>query len=322
MKKINIGIIGYASIAKRMIIPALKELDQYNIVGIASRNEKNRSEIENVLGLKYFRGYEEILKCGLDAVYIPLPNGLHYAWVKKALNNGIHVLVEKSISCELHEVEELNHIARKNNLVLLENFQFQFHSQLNFIQNSIRTNELGEIRCIKSYFGFPPFQDDQNIRYKKELGGGSLYDAGAYPVKISQILLNEKITVDCATLFKNGKYDVDMWGTATLRGCITNTTVHIAFGFDNFYQNSLEIWGSKGKLSTNRIFTAGPGIEPEITIQNENGIKSIKIPSENHFEKILNYFHEEINYSKNLEKEYSNNITQAIILNQIKEYAK
>lgn len=53
----------------------------------------------------------------LDAVYIPLPNSLHFEWVKKSLNKGLHVLVEKSLASSFEEVSELVDIARSKSFV-------------------------------------------------------------------------------------------------------------------------------------------------------------------------------------------------------------
>ena len=62
-------------------------------------------------------------------VYIPLPTGLHYEWIHKALEKGKHVMSEKSLSCTYDEVRDLVELACDKHLLLIENFQFRFHSQ-------------------------------------------------------------------------------------------------------------------------------------------------------------------------------------------------
>ena len=129
MKKLRIGVLGFASIAQKAIIPAIKELtDCFEFVGIATRTAEKIEEIE-LSGHSAFVPYEQIIsKDIIDALYIPLPNAMHYQWVKVALEKGLHVLVEKSLGCNLQEVEELNQLAQEKKLVLIENFQFRFHS--------------------------------------------------------------------------------------------------------------------------------------------------------------------------------------------------
>jgi dTDP-3,4-didehydro-2,6-dideoxy-alpha-D-glucose 3-reductase len=114
MSKINIGILGCANIAKRFVIPALKELKEFKVVGIASRAEDKANQFAKEFDLTPFNSYQLLLnKKNLDAVYIPLPNSLHYEWIKKALNKNLHVLVEKSMACNYDEVVELNNLAKK-----------------------------------------------------------------------------------------------------------------------------------------------------------------------------------------------------------------
>ena len=199
------------------------------------------------------------------------------------------------MTCNLKDTEELVEIARNNKLVLIENFQFLHHKQLSVIKDILKENTLGELRCLKSYFGFPPFKDRDNIRYNKTLGGGALLDAGAYPLKISQVILGDDLHVDSSSLFYDNNKGVDIWGSAYLKKQKSKVTSHITFGFDNFYQNSLELWGSEGKLYTNRIFTAPPGFETQIVLEtNQNGKKIINIPEDDHFKNAFLDFYQKV----------------------------
>lgn len=319
-KKIRIGILGMANIAKRSVIPAILQLDHlYQVEAIATRRISN-SQGFITSDIQLIEGYDNILtKNIIDAVYIPLPNSLHYEWVKKSLEKGLHVLVEKSLGCSYNEVIELTELAKEKKLALVENFQFRFHSQLEYIQSILKDKLLGELRFVRSAFCFPPFPDKDNIRYKKELGGGALLDAGAYPTKISQIILGVDLEVTSATLNYSDDFNVDIWGGAYLKQKNGNLFSQIAFGFDNYYQCNIEIVGSKGRLYTNRIFTANESIKPIIILETqENGSREIELNPDNHFKKILLHFHELMTGSKDKEQEYNDNIIQARLLQEIK----
>ena len=198
---INIGVLSTASIAKRHIIPAIKSLSyNFHLSGIASRSFDNAKILASKFETIAFDGYENLIKNNkIDAVYIPLPNALHFEWVKKALLNKKHVLVEKSLGCSFEEVNELVNVSIQNNLVLIENFQFRFHPQLNTIKEILKLGKIGNIRSFRASFGFPPFENDSNIRYSANLGGGALLDAGAYTTKVSQIFLGNNLIVKAAT---------------------------------------------------------------------------------------------------------------------------
>jgi predicted dehydrogenase len=318
-KKLNIGVIGCSQIAERSVIPAMQALsDYFTVVGVASRDADKASAYADRLGLVAVVGYDALLDLsGLDAVYIPLPNGLHAEWIEKALNQGLHVLVEKSLACSFEEVQGLNHLAEAKGLALVENFQFRFHRQLQVIQDVVASGRLGALRCVRSTFGFPPFPDVDNIRYDLALGGGALLDAGAYTLKVSQILLGMDLKVSAANLNHDTGSDVDIWGGAYLQQQDGTLFAELAFGFDQQYQCSLEIWGSKGRLTTNRLFTAPPGFSAELLIESGMEREVIAVEPDNHFENMLQHFHCLATQAKGRSAEYAQNINQARLIAEV-----
>lgn len=317
MKKIKIGILGCANIAERFIIPFLKENPKFEVVAVASRDEEKSKSLSEKFECKGLSSYNSLFDEDIQAVYIPLPNSLHFEWVKKAIEHKKHILVEKSLGVSLQEVEYLNNFAKFNQVALVESFQFRFHKQLSKILELMKSNTIGDIRAINSSFGFPPFPDKHNIRYKKELGGGALLDAGAYPVKITQLLLGNNIKVSSAKLFYDAELKIDLWGSAFIESNISPICSKISFGFDNYYQCNVDIWGSKGKISANRIFTSPPESDAVIYLENEFGKQEILIPKDNHFLNLHNYFYDLIQ-SNNFEEEYYQNINQARLIQEIR----
>jgi predicted dehydrogenase len=318
--EIKLGILSLSSFAQRTIIPTLLTSKlPLRLYAIASREVGKATEAATKYNCIAYSNYDElIIDKSIDAVYMPLPNSLHYIYIKKALLNGKHVLCEKSLGLNAQEVNELCDLAEKENLVLMENFQFRFHPQLQAIKDIIKSGEIGSLRCVRSSFGFPPFDDENNIRYKKELGGGALLDAGAYPVKVTQEFLGRDLVVMAANLNVEQPFDVDIWGGAYIKQKNGPVFSEIAFGFDHFYQCSIEFWGSKGKLFTNRIFTAHPNFQPEAILETNDGEKIIPLPRANHFELMLLHFVELITNPSKRNDEYFQNKVQAQLLEQIK----
>lgn len=316
-KTINIGVLGCANIAYKAILPTLLELNQFSIQGVASRSKEKADRYAMNFNTKAFYSYEALINPEIvDALYIPLPNSLHYKYVLKALKKGIHVLVEKSMGCNLQEVKELNELAKRKKIVLIENFQFRFHKQFKLIKDLIQSNTIGELRCIRSSFGFPPFIDKDNIRYQANLGGGALLDAGAYPIKITQELLGTNLKIRAAKLHFNKEKGVDTWGGGFIETKDGDLFSEIAFGFDNYYQCNLELWGKKGKILTNRIFTAPKDFETEIIVEVDNKVEKIKVDTDNHFKNMLEYFYILIQQPSLAIKEYEDNIKQAQLLEE------
>ena len=325
MKKpiISIGVLGIASIAVKHMVPAILDSKYFSIGAIASRNLDRAQKSAYQYKCKAYGSYELLLKDkSLDAVYIPLPNSLHFKYVKLALEQCKHVLVEKSMGCTLDEVVELNKIAKSNNLILLESFQFRFHSQMKIIKQKLVKDIIGDLRLIRVSFGFPPFNDKNNIRYNKSLGGGALLDAGAYPLKIAPIFLGNNLYVSQASIFIDNDKGVDIWGEGVVQKTNSNLSCQFAFGFDNYYQCRIEFWGSKGKLSTNRIFTSPPGYKPILKIETSKGVETIQLSSDNHFKNILNYFKKLIDKPEKANLEYQQNILQAELIDSFKQKAE
>lgn len=318
-EKIKIGILGYADIAKRQIIPALEKIcSHFELKAIASLSQKKPNQnLDNVI---WYDEYSELVKDdSINLVYVPLPNALHYHWVKECILNKKNVICEKSLGCNLNEVVELTDLASKNKVLLFENFQFRFHNQFKVLNDLLKNKKIGQLRCLRASFGFPPFSDPRNIRYVKKLGGGALLDAGAYTTKISQLLLGKKLDVKASNLIYDTSIGVDIWGGAFLSHS-SGIFSEIAFGFDNFYQCGIEIWGSKGKISTNRLFTSPPGYYPKIKIETSSDEEILRVEQCNHFENMLlhvydlikNECHEKINFEHEL------NIDQSRLIEEIK----
>jgi len=313
--------MGTANIAKKYILPTLLEMkDKFRIHTIASRDFLKASQTVDLFGGQAAEGYENLVnQTSVDLVYIPLPNSLHYEWVKSALENGKHVLVEKSLTCSYEQTKDLCDLAMKKKKLLIENFQFLHHAQTRYIDELIQSGYLGDIRCFRSCFGFPPLPPN-DIRYSGKLGGGALLDVGAYPIKATQVFVGEQIEVLSANLNRPFDYEVDLWGSAMLKEKEKGIISQISFGFDNYYQCNVEFWCSKGKLKADRIFTAPPNYNARVIIETQKG-KEEKYLTDNHFKNMFTYIYGLLINQRYLE-EYEHNIRQANILSKVKEKSK
>jgi len=263
------------------------------LICVASRTKEKAEEVAGEFDCEAVAGYEALLDRGdIDAVYMPLPTGLHEEWCTKALEAGKHLLVEKSFASDYASAERMLALARENNCLVFENFQFQTHRQWPVIKSHMTSGELGDVHLVRSTFGFPPLPKD-NFRWDKELGGGALLDAGAYMTKVSQLLLGTGLEVLGASLTIDPETGVEMYGEAMFRND-AGQVAQVAFGFDYFYQCRVELLGTKGKLSTNRVFTAPSGFEPTLLIEKQDGAEEIKLPEDNHYLNMWDWFASEI----------------------------
>ena len=318
----NWGVLGCAGIAQKSVIPAILSLNENKLVAVSSRNQGTADKFAQQFNCLGIEGYEELLKREeIDAVYIPLPNGLHFEWVMQALEHNKHVLVEKAAFVSLEDAQKAVALARKKGLAIVENFQFQHHSQNSFVKKMLQEDEIGEIRSFRSSFGFPPFDPETNIRYKPELEGGALLDSGAYVLKASCFFFGNEFEVKAAQLSYNSDFNVDWYGGAFLVNNKNGVFSEVAFGFDNFYQCNYEIWGSKGKITATRAYTAKADFAPTVILEKQGVFKEIVLEPDDHFRNMLLYFNQMVK-DRNFEPELDNILTQAKLIDQVKKLGR
>lgn len=335
----KIGIICPSEIALRRFMPALQLCNDIEFVGLAiytpeerygSSNlqqgfimKKIQSEYEKAAefveqyGGKIFNGYETIVKSKeIDAIYIPLPPALHYKWAKMALEYGKHVLVEKPSTINKEDTVQLTNIAADKGLAFHENYMFLYHNQLTAINEIINSGRIGNVRLIRISFGFPMRATD-DFRYDKALGGGALIDAGGYTIKYASHLLGDSAEIKSAYMNTIEGFDVDMYGSATMINK-EGLTAQIAFGIDNNYKCDLEVWGSKGCLSTGRVLTAPVGFVPKAVIREGNEEAMVNLPADDAFKKSIEHFKKCVDDYSIRKDNYSKIIRQAELVDQFK----
>lgn len=239
-----------ADIAKRAVIPGIKESKRNDVVAVASRSLEKAQTFADELNIpKAYGSYEELLNDPeIDAVYIPLPNHLHKEWTIKAAQAGKHILCEKPIALDENEAKEMVDACEKAGVVLAEAFMYRHQSRYADIKKRIQDGEIGQIRGIHGVFTFNGAGNKENIRFKKEWGGGSIYDVGCYPISAARFLLDEEPTAVTAHAFFSPEHgDVDMMASGLME--FSNG---VALTFDCAMwaesRNQLEILGSDGRI--------------------------------------------------------------------------
>ena len=340
---IRIGIISPAEIAYRRFMPALQQVPNFRFVGVAIYNEEERfqkkenlseSELEIMqreiekgkrfareYGGKLFYSYEELITSDeVDALYIPLPPALHDVYAKKALLQGKHVLIEKPSSDSLEKTKEMIEIAKNHTLALYENYMFVYHDQIAALKDMIDSGKIGKIRLYSLKFGFPK-RAAGDFRYMKNMGGGSLLDAGGYTMKLAGMLLGDSARVVCSTLNYEQEYDVDLYGSATLVNN-ANVTAQVAFGMDNGYKCEIEVWGSQGTIKSERIFTAPSGLKTTAIVSCSGQGEVIELADDDAFRKSIEMFGLCIEKQMIRENAYAEIMRQAELIEQAKELSK
>ena len=191
-RPIRWGVLGYARIARMSVIPAILRAANSGLHALASRDEANLAAARGQFQFsKGHVGYESLLRDpDVDAGYIPLPNTLHREWVIRAAEHGKHILCEKPLGINAAECRTMIAAAAQHGVRLMEGFMYRYTDRTAQVRAVLRSGVLGEIRFVNASFRYPMNNPD-SIKLKPELGGGSLYDVGCYPVNLIGLIADE-----------------------------------------------------------------------------------------------------------------------------------
>lgn len=262
-RKIRWGVSGWARIAREHVIPAIQRASNSEFVAIASRDESKLAECRGRFKTaRTYTSYQELLRdADVDAVYIPLPNSLHREWTIKAAECGKHVLCEKPIALNAAECREMIAACAANGVTLMEAFMYRYTKRTRKVLEVLDSGMLGEIKFINSTFRFL-LANPASIKLKAELGGGSLYDVGCYPVNFIGMVVDkmsggssmpESVSVE---LDRTGGVDVIFSALMKYRsGLIASANC----GFNAQKRVFSEIVGTKGALEIPDTFLDNAG---------------------------------------------------------------
>lgn len=279
---IRLGVLGCADVATRRILPAVAAVPQLELAAVASRTLAKAQAVTAVFGGDAIEGYQRLLdRDDIDAVYLPLPSGLHAAWLRRAIQAGKHVLCEKPLTTTLAEATEMVEQARRAGVVLRENFMFVHHSQHDRVRQLLAAGAIGELRSFSATFAIPP-RPPGDIRYRRDLGGGALLDVGGYPLRAAQLLLGTELEVVGAALRHDAGYGVDLAGGILLQRP-DGVTAHLSFGLEHGYTSNYQLLGSRGELRVEHVFTPPAEHRPVVRIARQDHREEFVLPADDQY---------------------------------------
>nr|WP_154896662.1 Gfo/Idh/MocA family oxidoreductase [Paenibacillus xylanexedens] len=284
-RKLRWGILGSASIAKGSVIPGLQQSELNEVAAIASRDEEKAKQTADQLGIPLAYGsYEALLEDdSIDAVYIPLPNHLHREWTIRAAEAGKHILCEKPLALTEQEAREMEQACDDAGVLLAEAFMYRHHPRYDQIRDVIASGEIGEIRGIHSTFSFNNSGSAGNVRFKREWGGGALYDIGCYSISAARLLLGqEPSAVTVIGMFSPEHDHVDMMASGLLE-----FNDHVGVTFDSSmwaaFRNTLEVLGSDGIIEVPSAFISNPDRSSNFYVTAGGERREVEVPQVNHY---------------------------------------
>ena len=246
---LRLGILGAARIAPAALIRPARAVADAHVVAVAARDRDKAARFAHKHAIAtVHKSYEALLADpAVDAVYNPLPNGLHGKWTRAALAAGKHVLCEKPFAANADEAAEVAAVAAASGRVVMEAFHYRYHPLAERARAILDAGELGRVRHVETWlcFPLPKFSD---IRYDHALAGGALMDAGCYAVHMARFFGGEEPEVLSATA-RLRTPDVDRAMRAELRYPSGHTgTVHCSMWSSTLLRIFARVVGDDGEL--------------------------------------------------------------------------
>jgi predicted dehydrogenase len=186
---VRLGILGAARIAPAALIRPSRQVAGARVVAVAARDPKRARAFARKHGIpRVLPSYEALIgDPEIDAIYNPLPNGLHGAWTIRAMREGKHVLCEKPMASNAAEAERMAGVAEETGRNLVEAFHYRYHPLAARMKEIVDGGSLGRIEHIEAHLCIPLIRPG-DIRFRYELAGGATMDVGCYAIHIVRFL--------------------------------------------------------------------------------------------------------------------------------------
>jgi predicted dehydrogenase len=178
---LRIGVLGAARIAPAALIRPARKVPDVEVSAIAARDPAKAAKFAHKHDIPtVHKSYDDVLADPeVDAVYNPLPNGLHGRWTIAALEAGKHVLCEKPFTANAEEARAVGAVVEGSDRIVMEAFHYRYHPMTERILEIIGSGDLGELRHVETWMCVPLLLP-RDIRWQLGLAGGALMDVGCY----------------------------------------------------------------------------------------------------------------------------------------------
>lgn len=253
--KVKWGILGAASIARRRMVPAMKDCELAEVAAVGSRTLAKSEEFAKQLGIpKAYGSYQELIDDPeIEVIYNPLPNHLHVEWSMRAASRGKHVLCEKPIARSVEEARLLLKARDEYSVKIGEAFMVRTHPQWLRAQELIRSGTIGKLHSVVGFFSYYNIQPE-NVRNSPDFAGGALMDIGCYPVKMSRFIFGEEPRRVVACVERDPSFQTDRLTSAILefnegQSIFTCSTQLV-------YYQRMQFFGTEARLEVEVPFNA------------------------------------------------------------------
>ncbi len=275
-KTLRWGMLSTARINRALIHP-LRVSERNQLHAIASRSLDKAQHYAQKWHIPIAYGnYQELLDDPeIDVIYNPLPNNMHAEWTIKAVQAGKHVLCEKPITLTVEELDAIQNAAQSAGMIVTEAFMYRHHPQTLQVKALVDEGAIGELMLIRGSFSFYLDRED-DIRLLPEMGGGSMWDVGCYPISYARYIAGEEPEEVFGWQVSN-ELGVDLTFCGQMR-FPSGVMAQFDSSFRSPQRTHIEIVGNRGSIVVPRPFN--PYHDTSIIINHDEETKTIHVPGE------------------------------------------
>lgn len=279
-RQVRYGVVGLGHIAQVAMLPSFTHAARNSrLAALVSSDPAKRRSLARKHQVEHTFSYDDYDACleQVDAVYLALPNSMHAEYTIRAAKAGVHVLCEKPMAVTVAECRRMIDACRANGVKLMIAYRLHFEEINLDAVDLVRRGTIGDAKFFNSSFSLTVPAGD--IRAKKALGGGSLYDIGVYCINAARYLFRAEPT-EVMAISVNG-------GAAKLREIDESTGAVLRFdrgrvaafvtSFNGADVAAYRIVGTKGDLHVDPAYEYAKGLGYTRTVNGKATTKRIGV---------------------------------------------
>lgn len=276
---VRYAVIGLGHIAQAAVLPAFRHAQKNcKLVALASDSPRKLSAMGRRYGVKHLCNYnelDELFASGVvDAVYIALPNHLHKDYTLRAAKAGLHVLCEKPMAVTSRDAQQMIQACRAAGVKLMIAYRLHFERANLEAAAFAKAKRLGELRFFSSDFSMQV--SPENIRLKREMGGGPLYDIGIYCINAARAVLGAEPTAVWATASRSRdprfrEVDETVIGVMRFRD---ERRASFTCSFGAADRSTYTVTGTRGTITLDPAYEYASGLSYELKVGKHTRKKS------------------------------------------------
>jgi predicted dehydrogenase len=269
-KKVRYAVIGAGNIAQIAILPAFRHADENSeLVALVSGDAQKRGPLAERYDLRFTGGYDELEdvleRSHADAVYVTTPNTLHREHTERAARVKRHVLCEKPLAPSVADCEAMIACCNAAGVRLMTAYRLHFEEANLRAVEIAQNGQIGKPKLLTSLHTQQLRPGD--IRARKELAGGALYDMGVYCINAARYLFQAEPVRVFATMTRgDSRFDgVDATTTAVL--CFEDERVaQFCASLEAAQASTYHLIGEKGDLLVDPAFAYAEGLRHVLSV--------------------------------------------------------